>query len=190
MKVNFGFDVKSIEQAIKDITDFKENFKQAKQKFLMRCAEWVRDRSNTYLRSCDIGDALKTEIQAGWVITYAGNFGVMLTNHHEKAVYVEFGVGLDGSQSPHDYAGQAGYAYNVPSSAKRKDGSWAFVVKDGIEYLDLPVSKTQLLEKTSKTAGNYTVAITKGTKGVMYAYNALMDLRLYGAADIWEKEFK
>jgi hypothetical protein len=186
MEVKFGFDVNSIEKAISEITAFRQRFKDVKTQFLQRCAEWVRDEANSKLNTSGIGDALKEEIKTKWEISITPFGSVRLVNHSKKSVFVEFGVGVVGQQSPHHYAGQAGYAYNIPSNAKRSDGSWDFEAEKGLEYLDIPLSDA----KIKYPEGKLPVVITKGTKGVMYAYNALMDLRDFKAKQIWKSEFQ
>lgn len=54
----------------------------------------------------------------------------------EIGTYVEFGIGVRGSYSPHPEATSVGYQYNMPSEAKKEDGSWTFQDQRGYWWVD------------------------------------------------------
>lgn len=196
MKITIGLDTKSINRAKKQIEKVKKLYsEQMIPDLLKSCAKWLINRANErYLAVADIGDNVKTAIMGSWKIIEEDNT-VTILNTSDKAVFVEFGVGIVGQESPHKNASKADYKYNMPSPAKDDNGTWHFYTN--IEDLDLP--RSALVDdyhifrpETRKDGSVYRNRIyveTRGTQGVMYAYNALVDLRNYGVNEVW-KEIK
>ena len=124
--------------------------------------------------------------------------GIRIVNNAEKAVFVEFGTGIVGGQEPHYNANEAspqGYVYNYPTGHKFADGSWVFFTNK--DELDIPQSAlirndlnidTRYFNERDRDRTRLRVR-TKGAVGVMYAFNALEDLRLE-YPKIWEKVAK
>lgn len=195
MKIKISLNRTSINNAIKQIEKVKKLYTEKMvPDFLKSCAEWLINRANEYLSLSYIGSNVRTDIMSSWDITENGN-KVTLINTSEKAVFVEFGVGIVGQEKPHKNASKTSYKYNVPSPAKDENGTWHFYTN--VEDLDLP--KSALVDnyhfykpetrKDESVYRNRVYVETRGTVGVMYAYNALVDLRNYGASEVW-KEIK
>ena len=95
---------------------------------------------------------------------------------------VEFGVGVVGEGNPHPNASQEGYKYNVESEHKSADGTWYFWTNSN--ELDLPLSAIQDFRGfddfrgVKKEKGKRIVVGTRGSKGLMYAYNAIVDANI------------
>jgi hypothetical protein len=142
----------------------------------------VQVRANEYLEQSDIGEAIKSEIKASWVINQTLNSAI-LTNTSEHAVYVEFGVGIVGESAEHPRANESGYQYNVPSDAKDNTGGWKFPLPEE-EFVDLPRDKYTVGGKKEQKW-----VYTRGSKGCWYAYNALTDLATYpqNLKTIWKE---
>lgn len=170
MKIEVGLNKKSIKDAIKKLNDLKKLVPQMQQEFLMQVAHWMTDRANTYLMSADLGSDVKDEIVGSWSYEPTSN-GVKIVNRAEKAVYVEFGVGIVGGGNPHPNASEEGYQYNVKSHAKFYGGNWSFK-KDSMQELDLPKTSVEYEQDQSGI-----VFLTQGAKGVWYAYNAIVDAK-------------
>ena len=167
-------DLMSINRAIGRLQHLKKQIKtDIRIEFLIACCAWVQVRANEYLEKSDIGEAVKSDIKANWVITQTLNSAI-LTNTSEKAVYVEFGVGIVGGEMKHPNADKTSYQYNVPSEAKLFDGGWLFKT---YEYeLDLP---HEAIDASNTTKDGKLRILTHGTKGCWYTYNALTDLATY-----------
>lgn len=170
-------DLMSINRAIGRLQHIKKQIKtDIRIEFLIACCAWVQVRANEYLEQSDIGEAIKSEIKASWVINQTLNSAI-LTNTSEHAVYVEFGVGGVGERHPHPNSNTAGYEYDVPSEAKKKSKSgenfWVFSI-EGEEFVDMKKGY-----KTKQNKQGDLWVITKGSTGVMYSYNALTDLVTY-----------
>ena len=148
--------------------------------FYYECYKYFVRSANYYLLSSGIGDLIIAEIQSSWNYEKTLN-GAKFTNEAEKAVYVEFGVGIAGSESEHPNASEAGYQYNMPSQNKLVDGSWIF--KSYEDELDIP---QKAITSKDYTADGKLRILTSGTKGCFYAFNALEDLRLE-YPKIWER---
>lgn len=193
MKIPVSLNVKSINKAIEQLKKAKEQLQgDMMNDLLIGCYRWFIDKANGYLELTQIGENVKSGIMSSW--SYIINEKTMtITNTHDKAVFVEFGVGIVGEQSKHKNAQEAGYKYNVSSSAKDENGTWHFWTNAP----DLDIPQSQLISsshiyrpETRKDGSVYRQRIyaeTQGAESVMYAYNALVDLREYGAKEIWEK---
>lgn len=183
MKIKFGFDVKSIDKAVKTLRKAKTDLQgQVIADLLNGCCEWLIRRANELLDLTDIGSAIKSDIRSAWQIAVMGNVAV-LTNQSDKSAYVEFGVGRVGAENEHPNAWDASYWYDLPTEYKDGQGGWHFHIDDENE-LDLP--QKALLFKDDNYDGTISI-YTQGTKGAMYAYNALVELHDYGAKEVWEQ---
>ena len=149
--------------------------------FLEDVAVWVINRANFHINKSDVGELVKLEIRNGWEYNFT-NEGVLIRNSTDKAVFVEFGVGVVGQAKAHPNASAQSYEYNVDSGKKSTDGSWTFFTNE--QELDLPQSALE--EKyTYKNprgkkgeGGNRLLVRTHGTQGVWYAYNAIVDAKV------------
>lgn len=184
MKITVALNQKSIKEAIKRLENAKKQLNNEMLKeFYLKCYEYFVGRANyVYLAQSDISDLVIAEIQSSWTYDLIPN-GIKITNFADKAVYVEFGVGVVGEENKHSNADNAGYEYNISSSKKLADGSWIFRAYE--DELDIPQSA---IVASNYTANGRLRILTLGTKGVMYAFNALEDLRLE-MPKIW-KEIK
>lgn len=194
MKITLKFDTKSINNAIKQINKIKADFQGTLvTDFLNGCADWFIEKANEKVMLTGIGSNVKLGIMGGWKKEQSGNT-ITIINDHEKAVFVEFGVGVEGEKKPHKNAKEAGYEYNVDSPAKDDDGTWHFFTN--LENLDLPDdaliggSHYYQPETRKKDGSVYRQRVyvrTKGTESTMYAYNALIDLKEKGVYEVWEQ---
>ena len=181
MKIEIGLNKKSIKNAIKQLRTVKYNFDIARKDFLEGVALWLIERANFYLSNSDIGEIVKLDIRNGWIYDFTP-IGVKITNSAEKAVYVEFGVGVVGQSQSHPNASAEGYEYNVESASKNDDGSWTFFTNK--ENLDLPKNSIFVDRNFGGSrgrGGEYGERLqitTRGAKGVWYAYNAIVDAKM------------
>lgn len=169
------FDLKSIENAIKTLNQVQiEIDSQMIGELLQLSCELFIEKANVYLSNSSVGENVKNDIKSNWQYVTTPTKAT-IQNYSEKAVYVEFGVGIVGQGQPHKNASETGYEYNVPSDAKTPDGAWGFEIDDKIN-LDLPQGSYKI-SKTQNKNGLFWI-YTKGTKGCFYAFNALEDLKL------------
>lgn len=193
MKIPISLDVKSINNAIEQLEKTKKQLQgEIIDELLKGCYEWFVDKANQNLERTEIGGNVKSGIMSSWSYSIDGKT-MTITNTHDKAVYVEFGVGIVGEQHKHKQAREAGYKYNISSPAKDENGAWHFWTN--VPDLDIPQS--QLIggyhiyrPETRKDGSVYrqrVYAETQGAESTMYAYNALVDLRDKGAKEVWEK---
>ena len=121
MNINIALNKKSIEQAKKQLLYIKKILPQMTRDFLEEVAIWVIDRANYHLNNSDIGENVKIDIRNGWEYDFTDK-GIKITNRTQKAVFVEFGVGIVGQGDPHPNSSTEGYEYNVDSPYKDKKG--------------------------------------------------------------------
>lgn len=186
MKLTFGLNVKEIQEVKKQLRRIKKNIPLMTKDFLEYVALWLINRANFHLNNSDIGENVKIDIRNAWVYDFTPT-GIKITNDADKAVFVEFGVGIVGQQEAHPQSSKEGYEYNVYSPAKFLGGFWSFTTQ--MDDLDLPTNRVDI----QPSGGEY-VILTQGAKGVWYAYNAIVDARVeLGKANggeigaLWEK---
>jgi hypothetical protein len=172
MKIDIQLNQKSIQEAKKKLLQVKKALPLAINDFLEDVALWLIDRANFHLNNSDIGENVKIEIRNGWVYNFTAS-GIKITNSTDKAVFVEFGVGIVGQADEHPQASTEGYEYNVTSPYKDSKGSGTWIFKSKMQDLDIPQSQADFIGD-----GTEYVVITKGTKGVWYAYNAIQDAKM------------
>lgn len=136
------------------------------------CANAILERANENLQKADIGSNLILQIQAGWVFD-GSNGKYTLSNIADKAVYVEFGVGITGEQDPHPNASRARYDYDMDGK-KLKDRSWIFRVDD-IDLIDIAERYVMTRPNGEKFYETGRTIRTQGQPAIMYLYNALID---------------
>lgn len=192
-KIIVRLNEKSINEAKATLKQMKKELKEMTTQFLEECCKWIIKKANDYIDSSDIGSLVKEDIKSSWHYEIKSP-NATIKNTSEKAVYVEFGVGVVGEAHPHPNAriqplGE--YEYNKESPSKSVDGSWTFFTNS--EELDLPTSSLlahnwyEGKRGVMGQAGKRLLVTTKGAKGVMYAYNALMDIQNGHLKKIWEE---
>lgn len=187
MRINVRLNERSIDNAIQQIEKIKHELEnKIFDNFIVRCYRYFVERADIYLNGSNIGENVINDIQFGWelkepvTVGSSGNGFVKLArfvNTADKAVFVEFGVGDVGERNPHKNAVEAMYEYNVPSLSKyagqhHDENTWRFYARDR--------SDIDLIEgnyETWPTANGRIKVITTGSPSVMYAFNALQDLR-------------
>jgi hypothetical protein len=182
MKINVALNPKSIKQAKSKLLEIKKLFSQniITREFLKDCRDYLLSRMDFHLQNSGLGSDVITNIMSSWDTNIIDN-KCTLVNNDDKAVFVEFGVGIGGASNPHPFSSIEGYEYNMPSNAKDLDGEWSFFTKES--NLDIPNSA---IEFKAKANNGKVMVFTKGTKGTWFAYNALQDLRM-NAKSIWQK---
>ena len=177
-KITIELNSKSINETRKYLLNLKKQIPKMQQEFLMAVAYWVTNRANEYLDRSDIGSLVKEQIKGGWEYEPTAS-GVKIVNRTQKAVFVEFGVGIVGQSQSHPNATVEGYEYNQDSPYKSADGTWYFWTNSN--ELDLPLSAMTDIRGYDDHRGKRGKRIifgTQGAKGVWYAYNAIVDAQM------------
>jgi hypothetical protein len=190
MKYTFGLNVKEIQRVRNELLKIKKKLPLMTKDFLEDVALWLINRANFHLNNSDIGENVKIDIRNGWTYEFTAN-GIKITNTTDKAVFVEFGVGIVGQQDAHPQASAEGYEYNKDSPYKDRKGTGTWVFKSTLQNLDLPQANVQFAY--NNTNSDYAI-VTQGAKGVWYAYNAIVDANMELAkanggeiGALWEK---
>lgn len=193
MKLNIELNRQSIKNAQKYLLNLKKQIPKMQQEFLMAVAKWIVKQADGYIDRADLGSLVKDKIKSSWKYEQTAN-GIKIVNNanvdkmidvggsRQKqtvplAVIVEFGSGVVGQSEAHPNASAEGYEYNVDSGSKSVDGAWTFYTNSN--ELDLPQSALLAHNWYSgdrgKGKGQRLLIMTKGAKGVWYAYNAIVD---------------
>lgn len=193
MKIQVSLNQTSINNAIKRLQEEKKRLTGVMlDEFYRKCFEFFVSQANFYLTYSGLGDLVISEIQSSWEYMRIGNLliggdskvynGIQIKNVAEKAVFVEFGVGVVGEEKKHPNADATNYEYNVPSDSKFPiDDAWRFKAYE--QELDIP--QKAIISHDYTSDGRMRI-LTRGTEGVWYAHRALMDLRTQFRR-IWEE---
>ena len=171
----------SSKAALDQVLVYRKYFRKMMDELLEYVCEWIINRANDYIEMSGIGSLVKLDIRNAW--SYAViNGNAVIENNADKAVFVEFGVGIVGENNPHPQSAEQSYQYNVPSESKLYDGSWYFWTNSN--ELDLPLSAVfdrrgfDDFRGRKREKGKRMVVGTQGAKGTMYAYNAIVDAQV------------
>ena len=193
-KITIGLNLKDVQEARQYLLQLKKNVPKMENEMLESVANYIVRKANANIFNADLGSLVKSKLIASWHIEKTTN-GINIVNdaNIEKtvggerqtvplAILVEFGVGIVGEQNPHPYATNENYEYNVDSGSKDASGLWSFYTNSN--ELDLPrnsfVVGKYFTEQRGKDGekGNRMIVATFGTKGVWYAYNAIIDAQI------------
>jgi hypothetical protein len=175
MKIEIALNKKSINDAIKTIKrQRKILLDKMLPDYINIAAHWITQRANEYIDRADLGSIVKMQIKGGWEYVKIPN-GLKIVNRTQKAVFVEFGVGIVGQGDAHPQASVEGYEYNVDSYHKDRKGTGTWVFQSSIDELDLPLKNVEFAYNES---GSEYAIVTRGAKGVWYAYNAIVDAQM------------
>jgi hypothetical protein len=204
-KINVELNQKSIQNAIKELTQIKNLFTKSTivQEFLEEICEWIIKRANKYIDNSQLGELVKLKLRNSWTYQVTKNSAKIINNAHKiqkhqtkegivteevpLAVLVEFGVGVVGQNNPHPNADDEGYQYNVPrtvygKSTKDQNGMWYFWTNS--QDLDIPLNSIVDIRGYDDfrgiegEQGKRIIVGTMGTQGLMYAYNAMVDAKM------------
>lgn len=190
-KININFSVKSIKNAMGNLQKIEDALKNlAIQRFLLKSANRIVELSNLYLMrsEIDIGSQVKDQIIAGWQPPRISDNKVVVENTEDRAMFIEFGVGIIGKQSGYNSntnnANINGYEYDYESGKKKKDRSWVFE-NTGKSSLDI---KEYYVLNEFDGSDNKMYVRTKGQPAQLYVYNALLDFKESGEAQrLWNE---
>lgn len=189
MKIEIALNTKSINDAIKTIKrQRKILLEKMLPDYINIAAIWITQRANEYIDRADLGSIVKMQIKGGWEYVKIPN-GLKIVNRTQKAVFVEFGVGIVGQEHPHPNASEEGYVYNDQTRGhKSSDGTWYFWTNSN--ELDLPLSAMTDIRGFDDHRGELGKRIifgTQGAQGVWYLFNALEDFKIEEQERLWKE---
>lgn len=178
MKLDIDLNRNSLQNAISRLQKVSIYYPQMVKVLLQKSCEWIRDKAINYLYNSDLGTNVINEIINDFHIQNNGTYAT-LRNGEGRGYMIEFGIGVVG-QGTYDGSVPPNYTYNVQSGYKDEDGTWCFW--SDYDNLDIPQNMVEFKREFSDRA----LVSTKGTKGVMFMYNALTDFRSSNQAQkIW-----
>lgn len=135
----------------------KSNLPKVNTAFIKHSLDWLEDRARFHVQDT-VGKTgyVPTGDLAAAFRQYVEDSEGILRNEAPYAAFVEFGTGIMGKTSPHEFAGELGWVYDV-----NNHGEAGWVYQDD--------------------QGNYWR--TKGMAAHRYMYNALMDYLYQGGKE-------
>lgn len=176
-KVEIKLSKSSIRSAINELNEYKhtisKNTEKLKNTLAENCVEYAKSNVSSMDRYGTLG-----KIQEGIKVENSnGKSIVRATDSH--SVWVEFGTGTRGANSPHEISGEIGWEYAVGShigywnvDGKTMFGWWYPTTPD-----DPNIYTRQVIDdETNEPNGDY-VAFTEGTEARPFMYNAANQIR-------------
>lgn len=180
MKINIGYDTKSIDKALKKIEEYQKRLKSIIPTFFQQCADKIISIANEKLNTVGLPYGVVAEIKNGWQpIKKIDKNTYVLENTSDKSVYIEFGVGQVGAENPHKLSGEQGYQYNMPSKHKWSnpysgETQWYISFRSKAD-IDLAETYYEPLTEPKYTTRSREYIRTSGQPATMYAFNAVQD---------------
>lgn len=112
-KIKINLSSTSCQKAINELKNIKNILNKINNEFIYESLEWIKNRANDYLNNRVKNFPNTANIEQYWVINQLGNGHWELRNTSPVGAYVEFGVGLVGSNRPHESSYQSNYKYDV-----------------------------------------------------------------------------
>ena len=154
--------------------------------FFQSAYEWIVSKANMYIDQTDIGANTKEQIKIGWqppkIAKSADRYRLEITNTDDSAVFIEFGVGIEGKKMPHTNAKNANPEYRYNIGTKIRGNVWMFPQEDEQE---IDIAK-KYYWKSKKKEGSY---LTRGQPATMYLYKSATEFVLV-APRIWKETRK
>lgn len=130
-KISFGLSVSEVRNAIKEVQKYKENLNYKCKVFAERLAEEgvALARIKVSEKDAIYTGELLSSIKAEYGGSSAEGATWYIYTDCDWAIYVEFGTGVVGSQSPHPDTSLVNWKYDVNSHGESgwyyyKDGEW------------------------------------------------------------------
>lgn len=210
MRINVGFDKKSIQNAIKQIKAVQKKIRtDLPRVYLQKCANWIVSEANNNLSRINMDSKIISLIQSSWVISpVVGNLIKIENTAQYKAgeniaVFVEFGVGVVGEKTskPQGFIENAistnDYKYNVRTDNKRasknpqskfssNDNAWRFT-QSSDKGIDI---QSSYYEEYTHKDGTKKI-VTAGSPSQMFLFNAWKSFETFGVyKTLWEQAKK
>ena len=185
--INIRLNKDSIARAIKNLKNKKSQLNTMRNAFLNECFKLFVSKANAKLRGTSIGSTIVEGICNSWTIVKHKNGSATISNTYRdyrgqggKAVFIEFGTGLEGKASPHPNASKVGYQYDVKwrknpdkSITYGSDGDdWWFNIRS---EADIDIEKEDIDSYGYDTSGNLMVNTT-GMEGQFFVHNTLVEM--------------
>jgi hypothetical protein len=181
--------VNECEKAIAALRQAQDNIARFSYEFIEASLEFLKKRAAYHLRNSpptDTDDAAKKEIIASFETFNDGKIGRLVSNH-EKAAFLEFGVGIIGEEMSHVLVndGEIAWEYNQEPQVKTIGSKrvspdlWSVRKSKFDEHPHKgALIKTQLNGSIVEVSDAWWLegyGLTQGYVGAAYMYNALVD---------------
>ncbi len=128
--ISFGFSVKEVQEAIKQIEDYKKDLKRKCQLLVQVLTDKGVDIAKVNVRT--LGVFYTGELEANISGYYSPTLGTgIIYAGAWYAVYVEFGTGIRGSEAPHPLSGKTGWYYDITSHG---EAGWVYYNENDNSY--------------------------------------------------------
>ena len=175
--INIRLNKDSIARAIKNLENKKKQINTMRNALLDECYKLFVSKANARLRRTSIGTTIVEGICNSWTIVKHKNGSATISNTYRdyrgqggKAVFIEFGTGLEGKASPHPNASKVGYQYDI--RLNHKDDDWWFKIRS---EADIDIEKEDIDSYGYDTSGDLMVNTT-GMEGQFFVHNTLVEM--------------
>lgn len=121
--INITLSTKSVHQARLELERIRNNIPTAMDNARLELAQLGRDRAEMFLATSDGTSTIKGSMK----VSHGGSSTSLYTDI-PWAVYVEYGTGIVGEQSPHPVPETAGWVYDINNHGV---AGWWYVIRKG-----------------------------------------------------------
>ena len=154
-KITLRLDSKSIDQALKQVTDYQKKVKNAGENLTHLLTEQgvsLAQLNASYMSIYDTG-----ELVNGIDSDYRGGKGYVMSTAPHSA-YCEFGTGVRGASSPHPNPSLAGWRYDVNSHGEM---GWWYMGDDGAWHWTAGMPSRPYMYDTAQQLKQFVVPLAK-----------------------------
>lgn len=158
MQVKFGLSVKEIKEAKKQVEVYKKELTVKCQRLVEALTAQGIDIAKFHVR--DLGAFYTGELESSIDGYYSPSLGVgIIYAGSWYSVFVEFGSGIRGAESPHPEAGTAGWVYDVNNHG---EAGWVyFNDRDGKYHWTTGMPSRPFMYLTAKQLDGICVKVAK-----------------------------
>ena len=142
--INITLSTKSVHQARLELERIRNNIPAAMDNARLELAQMGRDRAEMFLATSDGTSTLMGSMK----VSHGGSYTSLYTDI-PWAVYIEYGTGIVGEQSPHPAPETANWIYDINSHG---EAGWFYWIRSGVHW-----TKGQIASAFLYTTGQWMV---------------------------------
>lgn len=169
--IRFGLNAKDINRAIREVNEFKQEFKGKVDTYRKRIAEEVAVNASTLFDNSTMDDVIQGSPRKPEVVVSVDNRGdiAVVVANGEDAVWCEFGAGIyhNGSagSSPNPYGTELGLTIGSYGKGHGKQSAWGYYDENGDLVITRGTPASMPMYNSAQTVAQKAVQIAKEVFG-------------------------
>lgn len=169
--IRFGLNTKDINRAIREVTEFKQDFLEKVDTYRKRIAEEIAVNASLLFANSVVDDVIqgsprRPDVQV--TVDERGGISVVVASG-EDAVWCEFGAGVyhNGSagSSPNPYGADLGFTIGSYGKGYGKQSAWGYYDEDGQLVITRGTPATMPMYNSVQEVARKSIEIARGVFG-------------------------